>query len=80
MLIDIQDPPSLLNIMVLALGWFSLNNGFGSPFDVYFSPELEVLAKLISFLQVHKILGPGNQYVTAAKMTLQVWGFPMLLV
>jgi histidinol dehydrogenase len=30
--------------------------------------------------KVHKILGPGNQYVTAAKMTLQVWRFPMLLV
>lgn len=36
------------------------------------------------FLQVEKIFGPGNQYVTAAKMILQVWfwflSFPYALI
>lgn len=32
-------------------------------------------SELLLCLQVEKIFGPGNQYVTAAKMILQVWLF-----
>ena len=32
-----------------------------------------IYCEFFSFMQVEKIFGPGNQYVTAAKMILQVW-------
>ena len=32
-----------------------------------------ISCEFFSFMQVLKILGPGDQYVTAAKMILQVW-------
>lgn len=38
-----------------------------------------LVLEILPLLQVEKILGPGNQYVTAAKMILQVISVYLLL-